>query len=231
MQTTSATYQTIIGTDGHWFETKLLINGVTYDKTTLVSMKTSHEMFSGTPEIGHAIAGEIEAQLLVPSADIPTMAELKPYVRACTASQQSEWLPQGVYYIDTRSETKNEHGVNVLTIHGFDAMLKGERLYDGLITGDSDDTDMVDEVARLLGVSVDARTYTIMTEAYTVPFPAGYTLREILGYIASMYVGAFIMTEEGKLRLVTILELPAETNYLIENMGDAITFGGDRILV
>lgn len=231
MQTTSATYQSILSTEGHWFETKLLINGVTYDKTVLVSMSTTHTMFDSTPEIGHAVAGEIEAQLLVPSADIPTMAELKPYVRACTSSQQSEWIPQGVYYIDTRSQTQNEYGANVLTIHGFDAMLKAERLYDGLIVGDSSDTDMVDEVARLLGVSVDARTYTIMTEAYTIPFPSGYTLREILGYIASMYVGAFIMTEEGKLRLVSILELPAETNYLVEGMGDAITFGGDRILV
>jgi len=27
------------------------------------------------------------------------------------------------------------------------------------------------------------------------------------------------------------LELPAETNYLIEELGNAITFGGDRILV
>ena len=231
MQTTSATYQTILSTSGHWFETKLLINGVTYDKSVLVSMNTSHAMFSGTPEIGHAIAGEIDAALLVPSSDIPTMAELKPYVRACTAAQQSEWLPQGVYYIDTRSETKNEYGANVLTIHGYDAMLKTEQMYNGQITGDSVDTDMVDEVARLIGVNVDARTYTLMTGGYTVPFPSGYTLREILGYIASMYVGSFIMTEEGNLRLVSLLELPAETNYLIDNIGDAITFGGDRILV
>ncbi len=231
MQTTSATYQTILGTDGHWFETKLLINGVTYDKTALVSMSTSHAMFDSTPKIGHAIAGEIAVSLLVPSADIPTMAELKPYVRACTASQQSEWLPQGVYYIDTRSETKNEYGANVLSIHGFDAMLKTEQMYNGRITGTSTDAQMVAEIAYQIGVSVDTRTNTLMNKAYAIPFPVGYTYREILGYIASMYVGSFIMTEEGKLRLVSILELPAETNYLTDNMGDAITFGGDRILV
>jgi hypothetical protein len=46
-----------------------------------------------------------------------------------------------------------------------------------------------------------------------------------------MYVGSFIMTETGLLRLVSITELPEETNYLINNAGDAITFGGDRILV
>ena len=232
MQSTSNTYQSIISADGHWFETKLLINGVTYDNTKLVSISTSHAMFSGTPVIGKAVAGEIDAALLVPSADIPTMAELKPYVRVCNASSQSEWLPQGVYYIDTRSETKNEHGANVLTIHGFDAMLKTEQMFESAnITGDSVDTDMVDEIASIIGVTVDSRTYTIMTEAYTIPLPTGYTLREVLGYIASMYVGCFVMTDEGKLRLVSILELPAETNYLIDELGNSITFGGDRILV
>lgn len=231
MLTTSALYQTITGTEGFRFESKLDINGVTYDKTTLISMRTSHQMFSGKPEIGHAIAGEITAELLVPSVDIPTMAELRPYVRAVNATQQSEWLPQGIYFIDTRSQTKNEHGENVLTIHGFDAMLMAEQYYNGSITGDSTDTQMVAEIASLLGVSVDSRTYSIMTNAYTIPFPSGYTLREVLGYIASMYVGSFLMTEEGKLRLVSLLELPAETNYLIDNLGDVITFGGDRILV
>ena len=232
MQTVSALYQTLLGTTGHFFETKLVIDGVTYGQDVLVSVTTTHQMFTGYPEIGKAIAGEIEIQLLAPSVDIPSMAELKPYVRVCTATQQSEWLQQGVYYIDTREQTKNEHGLDVLTIHGFDAMLKAEQMFvSSNITGDSTDTDMVDEIASIMGVSVDARTYTLMTEAYTIPLPTGYTLREVLGFIAGMYVGSFIINETGDLRLVSILELPAETNYLIENSGDAITFGGDRILV
>jgi len=80
-------------------------------------------------------------------------------------------------------------------------------------------------------VSVDSRTTTLMDKAYSIPLPTGYTYREVLGYIASMYVGCFVMSDTGKLRLVTITELPPETNYLIDQTGDAITFGGDRILV
>ena len=231
MQTTSQTYQDIIAVEGHWFETKLVMNGVTYDKTKLIDMTTSHQMFSGTPEIGKAVAGEITVNMLVPSEDIPTMAEMKPYVRVCNKTQQSEWIPQGVFYIDTRSHTVNEHGVNVLSLHGYDAMLKTEQLYNGRITGNSTDIQMVNEIAYQIGVSVDSRTTAMMTAAYTIPLPTGYTYREVLGYIAAMYIGCFIMTEEGKLRLVSLLELPAETNYLIEELGNAITFGGDRILV
>lgn len=144
----------------------------------------------------------------------------------------SEWLPQGVYFVDTRERTVTDTGESVLEIHGYDAMLKAEQDFQSnTITGDSTDVQMVDEIASIMGVAVDERTYDIMTAAYTIPLPTGYSCREVLGYIAAMYVGAFIMTDEGKLRLVSILELPPESNYLIDEAGDAITFGGDRILV
>lgn len=231
MQNTSQLYQQIIGQEGHFFESKLVINGVTYDKTVLVEMETSVAMFSGTPEIGKAVSGQISVKMLAPHEDIPTMAEMKPYVRARTATQTSEWIQQGVFYIDTREMTKNEAGENVLSIHGFDAMLKAEAMYNGRITGNSTDIQMVNEIAYQLGVTVDARTTAAMTRGYTIPFPSGYSYREILGFIAAMYVGCFIMSDVGELRLVSILELPPETNYLIDQTGDAITFGGDRILV
>ena len=232
MQSTSALYQTIISGD-HWFETRLIIDGVgTYGETDLFAMSTTHEMFHNSPTIGSAVAGEISVKMVYPQdVTIPAMAKLLPQVRACNATQQSEWLSQGVYYIDTRERTVTEYGESVLELHGYDAMLKAEQMYNGRITGDSTDIQMVNEIAYQMGVSVDSRTTALMTAAYTIPLPTGYSYREVLGYIASMYVGCFIITDEGKLRLVSITELPPETNYLIDEQGDAITFGGDRILV
>lgn len=232
MQETSALYRSILADPDHWFETQLVIDGVwTFDETQLFSISTSLEMFQDSPTIGKAVAGEVNIKMMFPDATIPDMACLRPQVRVCNATDQSEWLPQGVYYIDTRERTKNDDGLDVLTIHGYDAMLKAEQMYNGRITGDSVDIDMVSEIAYQLGVELDSRTTALMTAAFTIPFPVGYTYREILGYIASIYVGCFIMTDEGKLRLVSVLELPEETNYLIDQIGDAITFGGDRILV
>lgn len=145
---------------------------------------------------------------------------------------ESEWIPQGVYFVDTKEVIKSESNVDVLVLRGYDAMLKAEQPFQSnAITGNSTDVQMVNEIASIIGVEVDERTYDIMTVAYTIPLPTGYSCREVLGYIASMYVGSFIMTDDGKLRLVSILELPPETNYLIDEVGDAITFGGDRILV
>lgn len=232
MQTTSALYQTIIAGD-HWFETRLVIDGVgTYGETDLFAMSTTHEMFHNSPTIGSAVAGEITVKMVYPqNVTIPTMAKLLPQVRACNETQQSEWISQGVYYIDTRERTVTGYGESVLELHGYDAMLRAEQMYNGRITGDSTDIQMVNEIAYQMGVSVDSRTTTLMTAAYNIPLPTGYSYREVLGYIASMYVGCFIITDEGKLRLVSITELPPETNYLIDEQGDAITFGSDRILV
>ena len=231
MQNVSALYNTIVSGE-HWFETKLVIDNVgTFDENQLFSVVTSHAMFSTTPAVGMAVAGEIEIKMLYPTTEIPTMACLRPYVRACNTTQQSEWLPQGVFFIDTRERTRDDTGLSFLTIHGYDAMLKAEQMYNGRITGSSTDIQMVTEIAYQMGVSVDSRTNTLMTAAYTIPLPTGYTYREVLGYIASMYAGCFIITDEGKLRLVTLYELPPETNYLIDSAGNWITFGGDRILV
>lgn len=234
MQTTSALYQSIISGENHWFETQLVIDGAgTFGETDLFSISTSHQMFHGSPTIGSAVAGEIQIKMVYPqSVSIPTMARLMPQVRVCNATQQSEWLAQGVYFVDTRERTVSDTNEDVLVLHGYDAMLKAEQPFQSnTITEDSTDVQMVNEIASIMNVEVDERTYDIMTAAYTIPLPTGYSCREVLGYIASMYVGAFIITDEGKLRLVSILELPPETNYLIDEAGDAITFGGDRILV
>ena len=217
----------------HWFETQVVIDGAgTFGETQLFAVSTSHRVFDQTPEIGKAIAGEVNISMIKPDVDIPTMATLRPQSRAVNATQQSEWIPQGVYFIDTRQNSQNGNGLRVLTIHGYDAMLKAEQGFQSdNITGDSTDVEMVDEIASIMGVQVDPRTYTLMTKGYTIPLPAGYSCREVLGYIASMYVGCFIMSDDGKLRLVSMLELPPETNYLVTELGDTITFGGDRILV
>lgn len=233
MQNVSALYTNILAGD-HWFETKIVIDGVgTFPESQLFSVSTTHQMFDTTPKVGMAVAGQIDIKMLYPTVSIPTMACIRPYVRACNDTDQSEWLPQGVYYIDTRERTRDDTGLSFLTIHGYDAMLKSEQMFDGgsTITGDSTDTTIVAFIAGKMGVSVDTRTYTLMNKAYTVPLPTGYTYREVLGYIASMYAGCFIMTEEGKLRLVGFYDIPPETSYLIDNAGNAITFGGDRILV
>jgi len=233
MYTVSALWATLIATDGHWFETKVDINGVTYGQDQLMSLSVDLRMFAEQqPSVGGCLAGEINLSMLAPSVSIPRMASIDPYVRVCAGVQQSEWIPQGKYYIDTREITKNDDNLNILTLHGFDSMLKSEAGYPS--TSHSwpyTDINVVNEIATTMGVGVDSRTTDLMTNAYQIGLPAGMTMREALGNIAAMYAGNFVMSYDGELLLIAANGIPPETNYLVDAVGDAITFGGDRILV
>lgn len=261
MQQTSALYKEILASDNHWFETTLVIGesgrlidnigdvitfGGTailvdtggpdsgFDETTLMSLQTSHAVFNqNVPVVGSAVSGEIDITMIEPAGDIPKMALLAPYVRVTDGARVSEWLPKGVYFIDTRYTSHNDNGLNVLTIHGYDSMLKFEEDYpsDSENTYPLLDTAMVQHIADSINISVDPRTFERMNRGYTFPLPVGYSSREVLGFIAASYGGNFVISDENQLLLIKLGDLPKETNYLIDAVGDAITFGGDRILV
>lgn len=228
MQAVSSTYTTILS-GKHKAEWKVAIAGVDYGEDVLRSVEINRSVFSSSPSLGSCISAEIDVSLIKPSVDIPRMAYIEPYVRITNGTLTSEWLPKGKFYIDTREYTKND-AVDIMSIHGFDAMLKAEQL--APIQGyPKTDINAVSSIASFLGLSLDASVATIINKGYSVPIPAQYSCREVLGYIAAMYAGCFVIDDFGKLRLVTLNGYPEETNYLINTAGLAITFGGDRILV
>lgn len=228
MQTVSANYTTIMSGD-HRAEWKVAINGVDYGETVLRSIEINRGVFSDTPVLGSCISAEIDLTLIKPSVDIPRMASIEPYIRVTNGVLTSEWLPKGKFFIDTRDFTKND-GVELMSIHGFDAMLMAEQLCP--ISGfPRTDLSTVQMIASYLGYTLDDYVASSLNKGYSIPIPAQYSCREVLGYIAAMYAGCWVMDDFGKLRLVTVNGFPAETNYLINTAGYVITFGGVSILV
>lgn len=234
MQTTSARYQELLALP-HEKESRLLIDGVAYTAPKLVkdSLKTTGALFSDTtPAVGGAVAGEINVQLLgVLSSSVARMAELRPQVRLVGDSgEPSEWISQGVYNVDKRSYNKQ---TGVLTLHGYDKMLATEQWYTGASNASTDIT-IVNRICTQVGIGLDSETATFFStqgKSYVIAAPTDYTCRELLQTIAGCYGGNWMMTAVGKLRLVLLDSIPAETNYLVDGVGNAITFGGDRILV
>lgn len=258
MQTTSELYRQIISEQNYWYEVsvtigesgrliteknELILFGGTailvatsaadggYREAQLVNVQTHQQVFADTPTIGNAIAGEIDVQLIQPMGEIPRRAMIKPYVRATDGTRHSEWLQKGVYFIDTRDHTASADGLEIMSIHGYDAMLMTEMDYPSDTQHDYPllDITMVEHIANAIGVSVDARTRAIMTEGYMFPLPVGYSSREVLGMIAASYGGNFVMSDVGELRLVMLNELPPETGLLLDHAGNRIMFGEDRI--
>ena len=171
--------------------------------------------------------------MLKPSGRIDGLSRISVYTRLTDGNRYSGWLPQGVYYVDSIEEDADDDDIKWLKIHGYDALLFSEQDYpaNSALSWPATDVDVVKEIASAIGVSIDRRTFDLMTDGNMVEYPGQYSCREVLGYIAAMYAGCFIMNELGELRLVCFWDIPKETRYLVTNQGYAITFGGVRILV
>ena len=204
MQNTSVLYNTILS-GPHTKEVKLNIAGADYGMDVLTSLRTSLAPFgSGSPTIGLAPAAEITATLYLASSAVPRMAALRPHVRLVSSDDPSvfsEWLPQGLFYVDTRQQDAS----GLLTLHGYDGMLRAERPAPySTLQWPALDTDVVGEICSILGFTVDSRTTALMTSGFRISLPAQYTMRETLRFIAALYGGSFVLTADNALRLLPL---------------------------
>lgn len=232
MHTTSDLYKTLLRNQNHEKEIRLNIAGVKYGMGNIISCSTSGGIFS-EPGIGNCTSRQIELEVL-PIGTIPRQAKIQVFVRLVYADQASEWIPKGKFFISKRQKNKL---TGSLKITGYDAMLKAEQTW---LTADyatetwpMPQADAVNDIAYRMGVEVDSRN--VLSANFPVEYPVGengdLTMREVLSGIAVSNCGNWIITDDGKLRLIVYGDIPAETNYLIDENGYAILFGGVRILV
>ena len=243
MQPTSETYKALLAA-GAPKEVRARIYASDYvynqfGQDAIVEATTRAAMLGSELTVGNCIAKELNLvlrtrQLVYP---IPRMAKIVMAYRLYESAQAySEWYPKGTFFIDTREE---EEGNGVLKITAFDAMLKGEQPYmwSG-VQGNwpQKDKDIARQCAYRLGVPLDPRTESIITREFDVGYPGygdgAYSVREVLGFIGQMYGGNWIITDENKLRLIILGDIPDDsTSLLVTQNGDYITMGGDRIRV
>lgn len=245
MHVTSDLYKTILQTPGHEKEHRAFIAGVEQKILKKAETKYSNlnmpplvkgSLFVGSkPSVGGCVSRQIDI-MIKPKGTIPRMAEIKLETRLVLKdfvtgeiTSTSEWLPKGTFYIDTRQTDKVS---GALIIHGYDAMLKAEQPF---LTDTTEDDwpkpmdEVVEEIAERMGVTVDSRT--VVSHTLQAGYPLEYTMREVLGFIASAHAGNWIITDAGELRLVGLADIPPETFYLVTEDGDAILFGDTRILI
>ena len=224
MQSVNELWRTLRALPDSETEWRFDINGVTYGPENEVSHDANHALFSEFG-FGNATCGGLNLQLY--ADNIPKGAEIKRFCRLVNGAQVSEWLPMGVYYINRRSE---EDGY--WEIEAFDNMRKAEKVWepDQSLTFPMPMDEAVTEICRVLGFTLDSRT--TISHAYTLDYPESeQTYRRTLQMIAAAHGGNFIFTGEGKLRLVPLISLPEESFYLVDQNGNPITFGGQRITV
>lgn len=223
-QATSELWKALFRMEGTEREYAFDINGVWYGP----EQEVEHSVDSGLYEdlsIGNATTASLSLSLF--AEDIPRSSKIKRFIRLKNGEQVSEWIPKGVFFTNRRADDDG-----YWTLEAFDAMRKADVVWepDQSLSFPMPMTAAVAEFARIMEVEIDSRT--AVSAQYTIDYPANdYTIRTELCYIAAAHGGNWIITETGKLLLVPLLSMPPETNYLVSEYGDAITFGGVRILV
>lgn len=234
MHTVSDLWQQMLANPAHAVEAKLRIAGVEYGEDQIVrkSLMVYGGLYS-TFGIGNCCARQIDFEIY-PQGTIPRQAKIEVYMRLRLGEQVSEWISKGVFFFSTR---KTDRVTGVLSVHGYDSMLKAEQTWlDSSYDAETWPMPVwtaVNDIAARMGVAVDSRTQ--LNESFPVQYPVDdegdMTMREELGRIAVANAGNWIITDEGELLLVGLNSMPKETNHLVTETGSAITFGGVRILV
>ena len=223
-QTTSALWKTLLRDADARREYAFDINGVWYGPEAEVSHSVESNLFEQFG-IGNAMSATLTLSLY--ADEIPRGAVIKRYVRLTNGIQTSEWLPKGVFFTNRRA---NEDGY--WTVEAYDAMLMADFTWTpqpGFKFPCSMEAAARD-IAKAIGLELDPRNVYLPYQMNE--YPVGeYMRRDALCDIAAAHGGNWHISDAGKLRLVPLISFPLETSYLVTEHGDAITFGGTRILV
>ena len=232
MHAVSDLFNQIFENPGHWTEVKLNIAGQEYTQSNIISVSISGGLFD-SPGIGNVNARQIDMEI-IPIGTIPRQAQIQVFARVCVDNLQSEWIPKGVFFFSTRELDKVS---GILTVTGYDAMLKAENVW---LNEDYvyDNWPMpqetaVADIAQRMGIEVDSRT--ILSDDFPVEYPVDedgdLTMREALSFIAVSDAGNWIITDEGKLRLIRFGDIPEQAGYLVTEYGQPIQFAGEVLIL
>lgn len=201
----------------------------TFDEDTVSFGGIQYDLFEGGKlSLGGTVAKEAKIGIVDPLVDgaetIPRACPFWIFIRLNDGVETTNWYPLGRYFVDVRE--RSETIPDLLSITGYDALLKGENPYypyGSTITGwPKTDIAVVNEIAGMLGVTLDQSV--VLDRGYSIQSPdageGGFTINEVLGGIGAMYGGNWYLNNDDYLCLYTI---GSEISLLIDESGDYIS--------
>lgn len=187
----------------HKTEYKLKIAGVEYGSNNIMSTPSLTQPLLEKPTIGRVCSATLSVTVIPhDGVIIPKAARVHLYCRLVDADgKATDWLPKGSYYVSSRSGKTN------ITLTCRDDMLKGGVTYidKSELDWPARQIDVVNEICSLMGVALDARTSLIDGAGYMIDTINGDMLMtEVLAQIGACNGGNWVMTDEGKLRLIPL---------------------------
>lgn len=188
----------------HITQYRFTVNGSVMAADFIQGVPTIEKPMMLEPVIGRCCTGSLTIDIRQSdSGAIPKAASVAVDCRLSSYDKTiaSDWIPQGRFIITQRSG----YG-DMVTLTCRDGMILAGKTYldkKGISTWPASMSDVLTDIARIMGVEIDSRTQIQTGEEYMISTPEEDVLMsEILGKIAAVHGGNFIMTESGKLRLV-----------------------------
>lgn len=220
MQDTSAAWKALQTSGSAMLEAVADIGGATYREITAPVI--SRGLMQGGLSVGNAVSASCRFTLRTGDA-IPKSAEVKIRMRLNDGQSVSEWLPAGTFYISHRSR---DVVTGLLMLECYDALLKANATMPEELSYPMSMSDMATALSSVLGVEIDPRTQIATGAAYVVEQPErGTTIHDVLGLIAAANSGNWIITPEGKLRLVPVVSADNAQDALLDVVDVAAVLG------
>ena len=203
MQTHPANWASLLS-GPHITQYKYTINGVVCSNGNIQGTPTIEKPMMLEPVMGRCCTGTLTITIRQnENVVIPKAAPISVDCRLASSdgATVTNWIPQGRFWI-----TKRSGFGSLVTLTARDAMIFAGRTYadrTAITTWPAPMSSVLNEIASLMNVQVDARTQINTGASYVVNKPEeDILMSEILGTIAAAHGGNFIVTESGKLRLV-----------------------------
>ncbi|MGG3840759.1 hypothetical protein ABEV00_27520 [Paenibacillus thiaminolyticus] len=189
------------------------INGETYTNATIVdfSIENNLSMSEGF-EIGTAIPSKLTLSMRLKET-IPANARIKLYLALSLEGMTwndaaypwesmnipweagaTEWLPLGEFYVDSREKIND-----IWRFTCYDKLVWGDVPYVSSLTYPTSQKAVFDEICGRLGYVYDSSV--VINPGYMIQAgPAGFTMRQVLAYIAGLNSASIFIDKAGTLK-------------------------------
>ena len=217
----------------HITEYKLVIDSTTYLADHIISNPIITRPLLEKPAIGRVCSATMTVTIRpIENTTIPKAAPVEVYCRLTSKDGETTtaWLYIGKFYISQRS------GTSQLVLTCRDDMIKaGQPYFDNAsksLGWPVQQKVVVEDIARIMGVSIDDRTVISQGESYRMDSPSTEELiSEVLGYIGVCNGGNWVITEEGKLRLIPLASPSASAKQAIASTHSGFTETGIDVVI
>lgn len=201
MYNTSQNYKNYIKEPSRMFESKIILGSRTLNNDDVIQLKTELQQPSNGFTLGSCISKSLELTLNNDGGAYASVGIVNVSL-GLKMGELIEYIPQGIFNIDKVEKT--DYTVKVTA---YDNMIKFETAYSEKYDNPTL-KQVIQQLQDITGVEFDS---SVTIPSYTLNKLSGYTCREILGYVASLMGGNAYITREGKLTIVT----PVEVDYTV----------------